>query len=449
MTRDSVVRLGVFALGVTLTAAACAKAPADQVARLGKDLTPVGAEVAANKDGSIPAWTGGLTKAPAGFNPAKGYVDPFAAEKPLYTITQNNVDEYKDRLAPGQQALLKRYPNYKLVVYPSHRSAASPSAVYEAVRAEAGQIELGPGGNGILNLQRSTVPFPVPQNGLEVIWNTAFRYRGNSVERSVVEFPVQVNGTFTPVRRNEQILFRSGLAASPDNQLFFYLTTFVAPSSVAGEATLLHEFVDQVKQPRAAWVYNPGSRRVLRAPEVAFDTPRTGTDGLGTMDDYDGYTGSPERYNWKLLGKREMIISYNNYKLSDKSLKYSQIVKPQVLNQDLVRYELHRVWVVEATLKPGKNHLYAKRVYFLDEDTWQIVHADAYDGRGDLWRVFEQYSMQYYDVPAHWGVGAASYDLQARRYVASALSNEEPPYVFNTPMSPADFSTSALRRKGD
>ena len=45
----------------------------------------VGAEKAANKDGTIPAYTGGLTTAPAGFKTGDGIrPDPFAAEKPLY-----------------------------------------------------------------------------------------------------------------------------------------------------------------------------------------------------------------------------------------------------------------------------------------------------------------------------------------------------------------------------
>jgi hypothetical protein len=442
-------RLALLAVLLAAALPAHARVAADQLDRLGRDLTPVGAEKAANKDGSIPAWDGGLAKAPAGFDRSKGWADPFAADKPLFTITAANAEQYKDKLAPGQLALLKRYPGYKLVVYRSHRSAAYPAAVYDSIRKEAGQADTAQDGNAVVNVVASPVPFPIPKSGVEAIWNNAFRYRGGSVSRHVSEFPVQANGAFTPVKRQEEIAFASGMKSPPANLLFYFRTQFNAPSSISGEAILVHDFVDQVKQPRAAWVYNPGSRRVLRAPEVSYDSPRNGVDGLSTTDDYDGYNGSPDRFDWKLVGKKEMIVSYNNYRLTDKSLKYTDIIKPGTMNQDLVRYELHRVWVVEGTLKAGKNHVYGKRVYFLDEDSWQVAHGDLYDGRGELWRVLEQHGVQYYDAPAFWLAGSAQYDLQARHYVASGLTSEEKPIVFNAPLKPADFTTDALRRAGN
>ncbi len=441
-------RLPALALMLAAALNAQAKAPTDQVERLGVDLTPVGAEKAASKDGSIPSWDGGLTKAPAGFDRTKGWADPYAADKPLYTITGANAATYKDKLAPGQLALLKRYPSYKIVVYPTHRSAAYPAAVYESIRKEAGQADTAQDGNAVVNVTTSPVPFPIPKSGVEAIWNNAFRYRGGSVTRNVAEFPVQANGAFTPVKSREDIAFASSLKTPAPNLLFYYRTQYNAPSSISGEALLLHEFIDQARQPRAAWVYNPGTRRVLRAPEVAYDAPRNGVDGLSTADDYDGYNGAPDRFDWKLVGKKEMLVSYNNYKLTDKSLKYTDIVRPGTMNQDLMRYELHRVWVVEGTLKAGKNHIYGKRVYFLDEDSWQVVEGDLYDGRGELWRVLEQHGVQYYDAPAFWIAGSAQYDLQARRYVAG-LANEELPIVFGAPLKASDFTTDALRRTGN
>ncbi|MBP6902231.1 MAG: DUF1329 domain-containing protein [Burkholderiaceae bacterium] len=431
-----------------LATAGQAKTPPDQLARLGKDLTPVGAERAGNKDGSIPAWDGGLARAPAGYDPAKGLADPFAADKPLASISAANLAQHEARLAPGQVALLKRYPGYKLQLYPTRRSAAYPEAVYAAIRAEAGRIEVANEGSSVLGIASSTVPFPVPSSGVEVIWNHAFRYRGATQVRHTTEFPVQANGSFTPVKRYEEVIFGNGMK-DVANVLFYFRTTWQAPSSIAGEALLAHDFIDQVKQPRAAWVYNPGTRRVLRAPQVAHDTPRTGVDGLSTVDDYDGFNGSPDRFDWKLLGKREMIVSYNNSRLSDKALKYKDIVGPAHLNPELLRYELHRVWVVEATLKSGKSHVYGKRVYYVDEDSWQIVHADLYDGRGELWRVMEVHGAQYYEAPAYFVAGIAQYDLQARRYVTSNLTNEEKPIRFNVPMRAADFSADALRRMGN
>jgi hypothetical protein len=426
-----------------------AAATAEQVARLGKDLTPVGAERAGNKDGTIPAWTGGLTKAPAGFDPNKGHLDPFAADKPLFTISAANAEQYKDKLAPGQLAMLKRYPSYKMLVYPTRRSAGYPDELYANIAREARTAEMSNGGDTVTGVRKSSVPFPVPVAGQEAVLNHLYRSTGGSVQREIVEFPVNTDGSFTPVRRMETYVDLTALVDPPENLRFVFRTIFTSPSNIAGQAILVFDGLDQVKQDRNAWVYNPGSRRVLRAPSIAYDSPRDGVDGLSTIDDYDGFNGRFDRYDFKLVGKREMFVSYHNYRLVDKSLKYKDIVKQGTLNQDLVRYELHRVWVVEATLKPGKSHVYAKRLLYIDEDSWQIAHYDAYDGRGELWRVFEGHAIQFYDAPTQYYAGTAQYDLQARRYVASALTNEEKPYRFRVPYKLSDYTADALRRMGN
>jgi hypothetical protein len=416
--------------------------------RLGKDLTPVGAERAGNAQGSIPAWDGGLSKPPAGFDAAKGYVDPYANEKPLYTVTAANMDGYRDKLPPGQLEMLKRYPSYKINVYPSHRTAAYPQSVYAAAKSEGVKAKLAADGDGVINADKTTIPFPLPENASEVLWNHVSRYYGGSWVRYNAELPVQTNGNFTPVTRTETFAAPAALDKADPNRLYYYLAKITGPSNVAGDATLVHEPLNQVEEPRLAWLYNPGTRRVLRAPQVAYDSPGSGSDGLRTIDDYLGFNGAPDRYNWKLVGKKEMLISYNNFKLSDKSLKYSQIIQPAHMNPDLVRFELHRVWVMEATLKPGARHIYAKRVFYVDEDSWSIAHVDQYDGRGELWRVRDVHLMPFYDVPMTWGIGEVLYDLQSRRYIASGLMNQERQHRFGDKLSLGMFSPDALRRQG-
>ncbi len=291
------------------------------------------------------------------------------------TITAANMAQYKDKLTPGQMEMLKRFPDYKMNVYPSHRTAAYPQSVYDNAKAEATKVTLAEGGNGVKGMVHSNVPFPVPKSGVEVMWNHIMRYRGASFERFSAGFPVQSNGSFTPVTATEHFLLTSSEANPEPNRLFAFMAQLTGPSSVAGESLLVIDPIDQVKESRQAWAYNPGQRRVLRAPDIAYDSPGLGADGLRTTDDYDGFNGAPDRYDWKLIGKKEMIISYNNYKMNSKSIKYTDLVRPGHLNQDLVRYEPHRVWVVEATLKAGKRHVYAKRTFYVDEDSWQIAHT--------------------------------------------------------------------------
>ena len=446
MTPIRTIKTLVASAALACMGAAFAGMTAEEAARLGKDLTPIGAEKAGNKAGTIPAWEGGLAKAPAGFNPAKGYADPFADDKPLYTITAANMAQYKDQLAAGQMELMKRYPSYKMVVYPTRRTAAFPQGVYDAAKSEGMNAALTGGGTGVANVSKTTVPFPIPKSGVEVVWNHMMRYRGGSFIRHSAEFPVQANGSFTPLTRSEYTMQSMAVDKPEPNRMLYGVFHVTGPSSQAGELDLLHATQDQTREPNLIWVYNAGQRRVLRAPDLCCDTPGQGSDGLRTTDDYDGFFGPTDRYEWKLVGKKEMLISYNNYKLNSKSLKYTDLVRPTNLNQDLVRYELHRVWVVEATLKQGMRHAYAKRTFYFDEDSWHMAHADQYDGRGELWRIHEEHLMQYYDAPVLFNAGDVVYDLQARRYVVVGVTNQERPIRFNVKQDLAFFSTDNLRR---
>ena len=421
---------------------------AEEIARLGTDLTPTGAQKAGNASGTIPAWTGGLSAAPAGYNPAQDYVDPYAGEKPLYTVTAANMAQYKAELTPGYQAMLQKYPTFKMQVYPSHRSAALPSAEYAQIRKEAATVSIADNGNGLVNYQSTSVPFPIPKTGLEAIYNHMVRYRAGGYHYYPTEMVVQANGKFTPVRRDVTLVMASAMGNPEPNRLYYYLGKVTSPESVAGSQNLVHEPIDQTSETRLAWTYNPGQRRVLRAPEISYDSPVATSEGLRTNDMIDMFNGAPDRYEWKLKGKQDMLVPYNTYKLASHALKYADIIQPDHLNQDLIRYEPHRVWVVEATLKPGQRHLYGKRVFYIDEDTWAILAADLYDGRGELWRVQEAHSLQRYDVLSAIHISDVAYDLQARRYIVSGLENEEKRAQFGIHADLKDFSTAALRRSG-
>uniref|UniRef100_UPI0030D7DADC DUF1329 domain-containing protein n=2 Tax=Pseudomonas sp. EL_65y_Pfl2_R95 TaxID=3088698 RepID=UPI0030D7DADC len=430
------------------SAQAMAALDATEIARLGQDLTPVGAEKAGNASGTIPAWDGGLHSPPAGYKPNEDYVDPYASEKPLYTVTAANMDQYKAELTPGYQAMLQKYPTYKMQVFPSHRTAALPQSEYDEIRKEAASVSLAGNGNGMLNYQSTSVPFPIPKTGLEAVYNHVVRYRAGGYHYYPTEMVVQANGKFTPVRRDVIAVMASAMGNPEPNRLYYYLGKVTSPESVAGSQNLVHEPIDQTTESRLAWTYNPGQRRVLRAPEISYDSPVATSEGLRTNDMIDMFNGSPDRYDWKLVGKKEMLVPYNTYKLASHSLKYTDIIQADHLNQDLIRYEPHRVWVVEATLKPGQRHIYAKRVFYIDEDSWAILAADLYDGRGELWRMQEAHSLQRYDVLSSIHVSDVSYDLQARRYIVSGLENEEKRAQFGIKANLKDFSTAALRRSG-
>ncbi|PTY05775.1 DUF1329 domain-containing protein [Opitutaceae bacterium EW11] len=422
------------------------------LARLGADLTPLGAERAGNAAGTIPAWDGGITTPPAGYKPGMHHPDPFAEEKPIATITASNLSEYESRLTAGSIALLKTYPStYKVPLYPTHRTASVPQRIYDATKKYAPTAHLSNNGSGVEGALIGT-PFPVPQNGLEVIWNHLLRFRGQAAIRYINQAAPLRNGSYTLVEFEDEFWFnyaRPDITEKElDNTIVFFKQNVLAPARLAGSILLVRETLDQVKEPRTAWVYNTGQRRVRRAPNVAYDNPGTAADGMRTTDQFDMFSGAPDRYDWKLEGKRELIVPYNSYQLHSDKLKYSDILKPLHINQDYTRYELHRVWVVEATLKPGVSNVYSRRTFYVDEDSWQILAVDQYDKRGQLWRVSEAHCINYYDVPTFWSTLEVHTDLQAGRYLAIGLDNEGKMYDFSIKRSAADYTPAALSREG-
>lgn len=438
------------ALGL-LAQGALADLTQEEADRLGGDeLTPVGAERAGNAAGTIPAWTGGLAELPANYVEGEPLVDPFPNDEVLFTITAENYEQYEDNLSPGQIAVLKRYPDtFRMPVYQSRRTAAYPDELYEAFKNDAMTAQTTDGGNGLANVD-SYLPFPIPKSGIEIMWNHVLRYRGGSVKRTYVQVPVQASGAFSPVVLEDQLTFANYLEDAPENRLFYYKQSIKAPARLQGDVLLVHENINQVLEPRAAWIYNAGQRRVRRAPDVAYDGPGTASDGLRTADDLDMYNGAPDRYDWKLLGKKELYIPYNAYKLVDKNLSYKDIILKGHLNPEYLRYELHRVWVIEATLKDGQRHIYARRTFYVDEDTWQISIADLYDGRGEMWRVKEAHNLSHYQVKVPWYALETSYDLISGRHLPLGLDNELRGYQYHWDykVSEREYTPAALRRSG-
>lgn len=428
-----------------------AASPAD-VARLGNDLTPIGAEKAGNADNSIPAWDGGIKTPPAGYTPGKHYVDPFSGDKPLFTITSANVAQYAAKLTPGQQALLKTYPkSYKMIVYPTRRSASFPQRVYDKTKANAATAKTVDNGYGVTGAING-IPFPIPKSGEEAIWNHLLRYRAESAARHIAQAAPTRSGSYNLVEFKDEFFMLYSMAGKTEkdlnNKILFFRQEVVAPARLAGGILLVHESQNQVKEPRGAWLYNPGQRRVRRAPNVAYDNPGTAADGMRTSDQLDMFNGALDRYDWKLVGKREIYVPYNSYRLQSPATKMKSILTPLHINQDLPRYELHRVWVIDATLKKGERHLYQRRTFYLDEDSWQILAMDQYDNRGQLWRVSEAHPINFYNVPSTWTALEVHTDLQAGRYLAMGMYSEYAAPEFGIKRTLEDYTPAALRREG-
>jgi hypothetical protein len=385
----------------SIAGSALAAVSADEAKQLGTTLTPVGAEKAGNKDGTIPEYTGGLTTSPAGFEKGSGIrPDPYASEKPRLVVTAKNMAEHADKLTDGTKELLKRYPTMRVDVYPTHRPVNYPTRIVENTAKNATGAKSVDGGMGMENALAG-FPFPIPKSGAEVMWDHLMRYQGYNIKSKYDSWNIDSAGVPTLATTGEiyqefPVFDPKKTDVAKGTDLYFRTKLFyLAPSRRNGEALLAQDAVNPLGQPRRAWQYLPGQRRVKLAPDISYDTPNPGSAGISTYDDAWVFNGAMDRFDWKLVGKKEMYVPYDGYRLQY-AKSPADVTKPNHINPDFIRWELHRVWVVEATLKPGKRHIYAKRTFYVDEDSWVVLASDEYDARGQLFvAAFDNMTFSY------------------------------------------------------
>jgi len=430
-----------------------AAVPPDEARLLGTSLTAAGAEKAANKDGTIPEYTGGLTSAPAGFTKGSGMrPDPYAADKPRLVITGKSLAGMDDKLTAGTRELLKRYASFRVDVYPSHRPVALPKLVLENTAKNALNARTVDGGVGVENALAG-IPFPIPTTGFEVMWNHLLRYQGHAFTTKYESWNVDASGTPSLATAGEiyeefPLADPSNTAVAKQNDVFFRTKlTYSAPARRAGEGLMAFDAVNPAVQPRKVWQYLPGQRRVKLAPDVAYDTPNPGSAGSSTYDNAWIFNGALDRFDFKLVGKKEMIVPYSEYKLFAAKV-VGDVVKPGHLNPDFVRWELHRVWVVEATLKPGKRHIYSRRTFYIDEDSWVALASDEYDGRGQLYRSSFDHMIYAYDAQATYTGNHVIYDFISGAYNLTGMSGPYGGLKYIEPLKAAQWSPEALAGSG-
>lgn len=438
----------VLCLGL-LAGAAQAAVTAEEAARLKTDLTPFGAERAGNKDGSIPAWTGGYTTPIPGFKNGGRRGDPFAAEKPLYSITAENMAQHAARLTEGTQALLKKYPKtFRVDVYKTHRTAAAPQWIYDNTfkNATSAKVE-----GDIVTGAYGGIPFPIPKTAREIVANNELHWRGAAWQNDFRGYLGTASG--------QRVLSVEGIGewqmpyyAQGGQDKFsgdYWLIRLVnsGPPVRAGEALTGRLSMDPDRA--AVWVYLTGQRRVRKLPNACCDTPTPATSGVASFDEVDVLGGRTDRFDWKIVGKQEMLIPYNSNRLHTPT-KDSDVLLAHHLNPDHVRWELHRVWVIESTLKPGQRHQAPKSRYYIDEDTWVAVLGDRWDANGQLWKTLWSHPVVMPDLPAttpqqQWGFN----DLISGAWYASGVVNERSKQYQIVPLKPESYFTGdALAGEG-
>jgi hypothetical protein len=383
---------GATAIAVALSLAtaalvpAQAAVPATEASQLKTTLTPLGGERRGNADGTIPAWTGGVTTPPPGYRSGDPRPDPFAAEKPRLTITHANYQSYADKLAAGTLELFKRYEDFKVLVYPTHRTAAAPQYVYDPTFRNATSAQATDGGNAVENAHGG-IPYPIARTGNEMLWNAVLHWQGVTVlhrSRSCITTAGGSRSLASTIEGTYRFPFYQQAPGDFGSAYVTVVTKNLAPAYEYGQSVLVYNLLNPVRGGQPGWQYLVGQRRVRKAPNLQYDTPDFIASGLLNFDEIDGFAGAMDRYNWKIVGKRVMFVPYNTNKLTQ--LTADQQLGPHFAPPEALRWELHRVWVVEGDLAPGARHVVPRRVMYLDQDTWGILAEDEHDASGGLWK---------------------------------------------------------------
>ena len=420
-----------------------------QAALLKSHLTPVGAERAGNADGTIPAWTGGYTVNAPGYRESEPRADPFAGEKPLFSITAANYRDHADKLPEGAKRLFEKYPDYRMDIYSSHRSAAAPDWVYDNIFKNATHAHAAPEGIAYgVEGAVGGIPFPIPQNGFEAMWNHLLAFWGAARELTISNYVVPENGSVEQVSSYREIAdfpyyYRD---AKPDAFGGYYFKTLhiaVAPPARVGESYLNWQPIDIKRNDFAAWRLLPGEHRVRKAPGISYDVPDIDAAGFMSLDEYYLFFGGLDHYDFKILGKKDMYVSYNNNRLYTRPVR--EVLGREHANPADLRYELHRVWVIDGMLMQGKHDIVAHRRLYLDEDTWLAVYSDAWDEQGKLWKFGQGTMYLMPDVPAVIMGSQFDYDFELGGYAYSfAFNAAAQAYKVTSPHPASLFSPESL-----
>lgn len=446
MTTMNKIALAAVVLALGAMHGAFAAVSAEEAAKLKGELTPLGGEKAGNKEGTIPAWTGGYTTVPPGFKSGQKRIDPFAAEKPVFTITAANLAEHASKLDEASIHLLKKYPDYKINVYPTHRTAAAPQWIYDETFKNATRAKLD--GYKITGAYGGP-PFPIPKNGTEVMWNHQLRITPGSISWPFRSYVIDSSGSVSIGTGGDNLIQRPYYmkGKTPEDiekgYYFTVLQSVTEPSVRAGELVI---FQDKLDDTRASWQYLVGQRRVRRAPNLCCDTPNFVNSGVDFFDEPFVFFGPMSRYDWKIVGKKEMYIPYNMNGFFLKSDK--EVTGKHFANPDHMRWELHRVWEIEGTVRAGERDVRARRKIYIDEDTWIGVIGNTFDAQGNLWHTTTAFPILMFEYPAVYMQNMQTIDLIKGSYTLTIHNDQKQHQQIVEPYPESIYTPEGMVNRG-
>ncbi len=388
-----------------------------------------------------------ITEPIESYNPElNSYPDPYSDDNVILIIDKNNFEEFSETiLTPGQVEMFKLYPNsFKMNVYESRRSCSVPPEVIHLTKENALLVDEGEGIIGVIG----SIPFPNPTEALHHVWNHILRYRGVEIFGSSPFFIInpdgsRIYGAGEAIAKN----FWNPFTKNDKGLQGMIMIKVTHPPRLADASALIIESLNAFKTPRRSWVYNPGTRRVRRAPDIAYDYKPSASQGITTADQSGGFNGAKDRYDWKNLGVQKKLMPYNAYKFHETPIE--EALQPYHVNQDILRYELVNVNVVQADLKSGKRHIIPHRTMYFDLDSHNMLSEETYDGEMVIQTYREFPLINFYDQPMCLSIHEATYDLTTKRYELSSVRSIDIPKIqwrLEVPHEERIFTPEGLKR---
>ncbi|MBD8561850.1 DUF1329 domain-containing protein [Pseudomonas fluorescens] len=383
------IKQAIITVAATIAccAALAAVTPEEAIKLGGPELTETGAIKSGNADGSIPPYSG--EKPPTAKAPASAgkfiWGDPYADEKPLFVIDSKNMDQYASKLSEGQKVLLKRYPTYRIEVFPTHREAVIPDYVAKNTPKCSTTAQLVGDNNGIIGAA-SCIPFPLPKNGYEAMWNAALAveapYEKYDYKGWLVDSSGNLNQVAGATMYHENDYWNPNVKEPRYSQRLVNANTY--PPAKAGNKDLRWRPMRMDQEEPRAWAYLTGQRRVRLAPEFTYDTVATNFGGMLVFDEINTFDGKMDRFDFSNLAIKEMIVPFHTQKTHFQPAE--KILLKNHPEPSSIRWELRRVLVVDAPRKAGQRHAYKRKVFYIDQDSWRFVLYDSFDDGGSIYR---------------------------------------------------------------
>ena len=321
--------------------------------------------------------------------PKEGYDERMMNQDVIasYGYGAKSVDEIKDLLPESLYTMMKNPSVWgKIRVNVTERKM--PKGVLfkrykEATAKYRGQAKID--AKQWIRNYKAGCPFPEPKTGIEVEWNYRRRFKPDDRIFPVITVITNKRGQVRYQTSDGNLLFMTGrLAADPKptflpnpnkiERIDVYANAH--PYELQGTISVITQFNDPGKTDEL-WMYLPSMRRVRHLSTTQRIDKLPGGQDL-FWDCFDTFNGNPSLFNFKLLGRKEMLVVMNGYPKGEFIL-HEYMMGPNDYYQKVNCYvnEIH---------SKDPNYPFSKIIQYLDPDTWVSYYTDWYDRKGKLQR---------------------------------------------------------------